>query len=70
MQTVSTKLDKITAKKFVDICNDSGKCQSEMLRELIETMCEDLEEFEEDAIELVSNEPSELKNHTVTIVNV
>ena len=70
MQTISTKLDKETAKKFLQICNDEGKCQSEMLRELIETMCEDLEEFEEDAIELVSNEPSELKNHTVTIVNV
>jgi len=44
MQTVSTKLDKETAKRFVDICNDAGKCQSEMLRDLIETMCEDLDE--------------------------
>jgi predicted DNA-binding protein len=46
MQTVSTKLDKETAKRFVDICNDVGKCQSEMLRDLIETMCEDLDESE------------------------
>jgi predicted DNA-binding protein len=60
MQTVSTKLDKETAKRFVNICNDSGKCQSEMIRELIETMCEDLEESE-----IISE-----KVPTVTIVDV
>jgi predicted DNA-binding protein len=60
MQTISTKLDKETTKKFIDICNDSGKCQSEMLRDLIETMCEDLEESE-----IVSD-----KVPTITIVDV
>jgi predicted DNA-binding protein len=60
MQTVSTKLDKTTAKKFLDICNDTGKCQSEMIRELIETMCEDLEESG-----IVSD-----KVPTITIVDV
>jgi len=40
MKTISTKLDKSTAKKFLDICNDEGKCQSEMLRELIENVCD------------------------------
>jgi len=67
MQTISTKLDKKTARKFHDICNEEGKCQSEMIRELIETMCEDLED---DMIEITSNEPSELRNPTVTIVDV
>jgi len=33
---VSTKLDKKISQKFMDICNDEGKCQSEMLREMIE----------------------------------
>ncbi len=40
MQTVSTKLDKEIAESFLKICNDEGKCQSEMLRDMIESMCE------------------------------
>ena len=40
MKTVSTKLDKKTAQKFLDICNDEGKCQSELLRDMIENICE------------------------------
>ena len=28
------------AKKFLDICNDEGKCQSEMLRNMIEKLCD------------------------------
>jgi hypothetical protein len=63
MKTISTKLDKSTAKKFLDICNDEGKCQSEMLREMIENVC-DCE------MELVPSEPSELRHPTVTIVDV
>lgn len=48
MKTISTKLDKKLAKKFLDICNDEGKCQSQMLRELIENVCdcEDSEIFQ------------------------
>ena len=45
MQTVSTKLNKEIAESFLKICNDEGKCQSEMLRDMIESICE-LEEEE------------------------
>ena len=51
MQTISIKLDKSLAKKFLDICNNDGKCQSEMLRDMIEQMCEDLEEYESESID-------------------
>jgi len=44
MKTVSTKLDNKLHSRFVEICNEDGKCQSEFLRDLIETVCEDLEE--------------------------
>jgi len=47
MRTISTKLDKKTAEKFLKVCNDEGKCQSEMLRDLIENVC-GLEENEDD----------------------
>ncbi len=40
MQTVSTKLDKEMAESFLKVCNDEGKCQSEMLRDMIESVCE------------------------------
>jgi len=43
MKTVSTKLDNELHNKFLKICNEDGRCQSEMLRDLIETLCEDLE---------------------------
>ena len=46
MRTVSTKLDNRTHDRFIEICNEDGKCQSEMIRYLIEVMCEDLEEEE------------------------
>jgi hypothetical protein len=59
MKTISTKLDQNTAKKFLDVCNGEGKCQSEMLRELIENVC-DCEESE-----IISD-----KVPTVTIVDV
>ncbi len=39
MQTVSTKIDKEIAESFLKICNDEGKCQSEMLRDMIESVC-------------------------------
>jgi len=44
MKTVSTKLDNKLHRQFVEICNDDGKCQSEFLRDLIVTVCEDLED--------------------------
>jgi len=36
MKTVSTKLDNKLHEQFMTICNEDGKCQSEMLRDLIE----------------------------------
>jgi len=60
MKTISTKLDPKTAETFLKVCNDEGKCQSEMLRDLIENMCE-LEENEDNLEEKVP---------TVTITDV
>ena len=47
MKTVSTKLDNKLHNQFIEICNEDGRCQSEFLRDLIETVCEDLDEGEE-----------------------
>jgi len=41
MKTVSTKLENRIHDKFLELCNDEGKCQSEFLRDMIETLCED-----------------------------
>ncbi len=46
MRTVSTKLDNKLHDRFIEICNEDGKCQSEFLRDLIETVCDDLGEGE------------------------
>lgn len=46
MKTVSTKLDNKLHNRFIEICNEDGKCQSEFLRDLIESVCEDLDERE------------------------
>jgi len=74
MKTVSTKLDNKLHSRFIEICNEDGKCQSEFLRDLIETVCEDLgmgEATSQDPeMEVEDDESiSELKNPTVTIVN-
>ena len=42
MRTVSTKLDSKTHNKFVELCNEQGKCQSEFLRDTIESIIEDI----------------------------
>ena len=66
MQTISTKLDKKTAQKFLEICNDEGKCQSEFLRDLIEQMIET-----DDIEEKLGSEPktiSEIKNPTIEFI--
>jgi len=44
VKTVSTKLDNKLHDQFVTLCNEDGKCQSEFLRDLIETLCEDCSE--------------------------
>ena len=46
MKTVSTKLDNNLHNRFIEVCNEDGKCQSEFLRDLIEVVCEDLDEGE------------------------
>ena len=62
MRTVSTKLDNKLHTRFIEICNEDGKCQSEFLRDLIETVCEDLENGEVTPQDLeieLTPEPSE-----------
>jgi len=44
MKTISTKLDNRLHNRFIEICNEDGKCQSEFLRDLIESVCDDLED--------------------------
>ena len=52
----------------MEICNEDGRCQSEMLRDLIETLCEDLED-ETGIIYISESEPiPELKNPKVEII--
>jgi len=71
MKTVSTKLDNTLHTQFIKLCNDDGKCQSEFLRDMIETLCEDCSDEDNQPstpqdleIEHVI-EPSELMNVTV-----
>ena len=62
MKTVSTKIDNNLHNRFIEICNEDGKCQSEFLRDLIETVCEDLDEEEATPQDLeieLTPEPSE-----------
>jgi len=84
MRTISTKIDQKTAEYFLKVCNEEGKCQSEMLRDLIENVCEleenepnqDLEILVEEIDEprkqsigkIIGVEPAELTN--VRIVDV
>jgi len=68
MKTVSTKLDNKLHDRFIEICNEDGKCQSEFLRDLIETVCEDLEDGEvapQDLETEHTTEPPELRDATV-----
>ena len=66
MRTVSTKLDNNLHSRFIEICNEDGKCQSEYLRDLIETVCDDLDE--EPNLIIHEAEPSELKEPKVEII--
>ena len=65
MKTVSTKLDNNLHRKFIEICNEDGRCQSEFLRDLIETVCDDLEEGEVTPQDL---EPKQLQEPQVEII--
>jgi len=68
MKTVSTKLDNKLHERFIEICNEDGKCQSEFLRDLIETVCEDLGMGEATLQELVLEDDTELKEPKVEII--
>jgi len=46
MKTVSTKLDNETHNQFLELCNNEGKCQSELLRDIIQNICEDCSDEE------------------------
>ena len=68
MKTVSTKLDNNLHTRFIEICNEDGQCQSEFLRDLIETVCEDLDEGEETPQDLeieLTPEPSKVAQGTI-----
>ncbi len=76
MKTVSTKLDNKLHSQFMTICNEDGRCQSEFLRDMIETLCEDCSD--EDNLPLTTQgleievedeeQISELRNPTVEII--
>ncbi len=67
MKTVSTKLDNKLHNRFIEICNEDGKCQSEFLRDLIETVCEDLKDDEPTPIEA---QTAPVTEPTITVVEV
>jgi hypothetical protein len=73
MQTVSTKLDKQTANKFLEVCNGEGKCQSEFLRDMIEQIIETDDMDEENNIEVTRTTGKIMgivPEPTITIVDV
>ncbi len=73
MQTVSTKLDKQTANKFLELCNNEGKCQSEFLRDMIEDMIETDDIDEENTIDVPRTTGKVIgiiPEPTITIVDV
>jgi len=80
MKTISTKIDQKTAESFLKVCNDEGKCQSEMLRDFIESVCEleentldsevkieEINESKRSEGKIIGIEPAELTN--VRILN-
>jgi len=65
MKTVSTKLDNKLHNEFMTLCNDEGKCQSEFLRDLIETLCEDCSDEENDVNQPQTSQDLEIKVEAV-----
>ncbi len=70
MKTISTKLDKEIAESFLKVCNDEGKCQSEMLRDMIESVCELEEETSQDMPRTTGKVIKVIPEPTITIVDV
>lgn len=66
MKTVSTKLDNGLHDRFLELCNEEGKCQSEMLRDMVEQWCE----ASDDGKEMQTSEISELRNPRIEIVDI
>jgi len=67
MRTVSTKLDNKLHNQFMTLCNEDGKCQSEFLRDLIESVCDNLEDEEATTQDLeIDAEESEEKHLPIT----
>ncbi len=69
MKTVSAKLDNKLHSRFVEICHEDGKCQSEFLRDLIETVCEDLNEGEATPQDLEMEHVTEPSKPTSELMN-
>ena len=69
MKTVSTKLENRIHDKFLEFCNDQGKCQSELLRDLITEMCEPLDDGNRPPTQQDQDVESHLEP-TVTVVDV
>jgi len=69
MKTVSTKLENRIHDKFLEFCNDQGKCQSELLRDLITEMCEPLDDGNRPPTQQDQDVESPLEP-TVTVVDV
>ncbi len=68
MKTVSTKLDNNLHNRFIEICNEDRKCQSEFLRDLIESVCDDLEDGKATSQDLEIEHDTELRKPTVEII--
>ena len=68
MKTVSTKLGDKLHNRFIEICNEDGKCQSEFLRDLIETVCEDLDEEEVIPKDIDLEHDTELREPKIEII--
>ena len=64
VKVVGTKLDDSDYERFQDFCNDEGLSKSEIMRDLIRKYCDACE----DELQIQSDEPVELKNPTVTII--
>ena len=61
MRTISTKIDAKLHDQFMELCNRDGKCQSEFLRDVIETLCEDCSDEDNEENQLPTTQNLEIK---------
>jgi len=64
MKVVGAKLDDSDYERFETFCIDEGISKSEIIRGMIKQYCDVCEED----LQLESDEPTELKNPTVTVI--